>query len=80
MIDMKRAPKKPMKSLRPEVRSMEEEKYPYGLCITLDKEELKKLGSGFYVFSELTSENIKSINKYMIDFKALNKDILTSND
>ena len=53
-------------------------------CFTSDLEEktkeLNKVGSGFYAFRKLTSENIKAINKYMIEFKALNKDMLTVDD
>ena len=43
LIDMKRT-KKEVKADKPETISTVKEEYPWGLQITLDKEELKRLG------------------------------------
>jgi len=50
MISMKRTPKKSVPSLRPTMAG-EEEKYPYGLHLTLEKEELDKLGISIKEYS-----------------------------
>ena len=58
MISLKRKPK-PVKTLKE--MPMEPEAYPYGLKITLDKEELKKMGMELkdYVIGDTMTYKIK---------------------
>lgn len=68
MIDMKRVSKKDAE-IKEVPALAEEPSYPYGLCITLEKEELKKLG-----IKELPDTD----DTYILEAKCIVKHVSTS--
>ena len=71
MVNMIRKPKKTKRSTTAEVSYEEKERYPYGLRISLESEELKKLGLNVKDFE--VTEKVKFTAKAEITSLSSNK-------